>query len=57
MTLFARGEKEAKLKHAQPNVKQYLVEYFSELFWSLMTEVSRKSANVMQANDELQKNV
>ena len=44
-------------KKAQPNMKQYLVEYLADQFWDLMTEENRLLAGVMKGNDELRKKV
>lgn len=44
-------------KIAQPNMRQYLVEYFAKHFWSLMMDASRDLAELMQGNDELRKKV
>ena len=44
-------------KIAQPNMRQYLVEYLAEQFWNLMMEENQRLAEVMKANDELRKKV
>ena len=44
-------------KIAQPNMKQYLVQYLAKHFWSLVKAESRDLAQLMQGNDELQKKV
>ena len=44
-------------KIAQPNMRQYLVEYLAKHFWSLIMDESRDLAQLMQGNDELRKKV
>ena len=44
-------------KHAQPDMRKYLVEYLAEHFWNLVTLENKKIAEVMEADEELGKRV
>ncbi len=44
-------------KHAQPDMRRYLVEYLAEQFWSLVTLENKKIAEIMEADEELGKRV
>ena len=44
-------------KNAQPDMKQYLVEYLAEQHWHLVRQENQKIAEVMEADEELGKRV
>ena len=44
-------------KSARPDMRQYLIEYLAEQFWSLVTQENNKLAEVMKADEELKKGV
>ena len=44
-------------KDAQPDMRQYLVEYLAEQFWDLVTQENKKIVEVMKANEDLEKRI
>ena len=44
-------------KDALPDMRQYLVEYLAEQFWNMMKQENGKLAEVMEADEDLQKRV